>query len=233
MLSVNRLSVRYGAIRALHDASIRIEQGELVALLGPNGAGKTSLISAIAGLVAAEGQVLFQDQEINRLPTEDRVRRGLAMTPEGRHVFANLTVAENLRLGAATRRDREGVGSDLEKYLGLFPILRERNKQLAGTLSGGEQQMLAIARSMMSRPRLLMLDEPSLGLAPRIVAQMFDYISLLKAEGVTLLVVEQNIMQALKHADRAYVISSGVIRHEGRADELRSDRRLIDMYLGG
>jgi len=232
MLSVNRLSVHYGAIRALDAASIRIERGEFVALLGPNGAGKTSLISGIAGLVRAEGQIRFQDREISALPTEDRVRRGLSMTPEGRHVFANLTVAENLRLGAAVRRDRDGVAQDLEKYLGLFPILRERNRQLAGTLSGGEQQMLAIARSMMSRPSLLMLDEPSLGLAPRIVAQMFDYISLLKAEGVTLLVVEQNVMQALKHADRAYVISSGVIRHEGKADELRSDRRLIDMYLG-
>ncbi|WP_119390038.1 ABC transporter ATP-binding protein [Taklimakanibacter lacteus] len=232
MLSVNRLSVHYGPIRALDAASIRIGRGEFVALLGPNGAGKTSLISGIAGLVRAQGRVLFEDREIGALPTEDRVRRGLTMTPEGRHVFANLTVAENLRLGAAIRRDREGVAQDIEKYLGLFPILRERNHQLAGTLSGGEQQMLAIARSMMSRPRLLMLDEPSLGLAPRIVAQMFDYISLLKEAGVTLLVVEQNVMQALKHADRAYVISSGIIRHEGKAEELRSDRRLIDMYLG-
>jgi branched-chain amino acid transport system ATP-binding protein len=232
MLSVDRLSVHYGAIRALHAASIRIERGEFVALLGPNGAGKTSLISGIAGLVRAQGEIRFRDKDITGLPTEDRIRLGLSLTPEGRHVFANLTVAENLRLGAAIRRDRDGVAQDLEKYLKLFPILRERNHQLAGTLSGGEQQMLAIARSMMSRPSLLMLDEPSLGLAPRIIAQMFDYIRLLKEEGVTLLVVEQNVMQALKHADRAYVISSGVIRHEGKAEELRSDRRLIDMYLG-
>jgi branched-chain amino acid transport system ATP-binding protein len=232
MLSVKRLSVHYGPIQALREASITVTRGELVALLGPNGAGKTSLISGIAGLVRASGQVVFEGKEIHRLPTEDRVRRGLSVTPEGRHVFANLTVAENLRLGAATRRDPDGVGRDIEKYLGLFPILRERSRQLAGTLSGGEQQMLAIARSMMSRPSLLMLDEPSLGLAPRIVAQMFDYISRLKQEGVTLLVVEQNVMQALKHADRAYVISSGVIRHEGIAEELRSDPKLIESYLG-
>jgi branched-chain amino acid transport system ATP-binding protein len=232
MLSVDRLSVHYGAIRALHAASLRIERGEFIALLGPNGAGKTSLIAGIAGLVRAAGEIRFRDKDITSLPTEDRIRLGLSLTPEGRHVFANLTVAENLRLGAAIRRDRDGVAQDLEKYLKLFPILRERNRQLAGTLSGGEQQMLAIARSMMSRPSLLMLDEPSLGLAPRIVAQMFDYIRLLKEEGVTLLVVEQNVMQALKHADRAYVISSGVIRHEGKAEDLRSDRRLIDMYLG-
>jgi branched-chain amino acid transport system ATP-binding protein len=186
MLSVKRLSVHYGPIHALREASITVARGELVALLGPNGAGKTSLISGIAGLVRAAGQVEFEGKEIHRLPTEDRVRRGLSVTPEGRHVFANLTVAENLRLGAATRRDPDGVGRDIEKYLGLFPILRERSRQLAGTLSGGEQQMLAIARSMMSRPSLLMLDEPSLGLAPRIVAQMFDYISRLKQEGVDL-----------------------------------------------
>jgi branched-chain amino acid transport system ATP-binding protein len=233
MLSVEGLSVRYGAIRALHGASIRVGAGEFVALLGPNGAGKTSLISGIAGLVAAEGSVVFKEKQILRLPTEDRIRRGLSMTPEGRHVFANLTVAENLRLGAAIRTDRAAVAADLEKYLALFPILKARYNHPAGTLSGGEQQMLAIARSMMSRPSLLMLDEPSLGLAPRIVAQIFDYIGVLKAEGVTLLVVEQNVMQALKIADRAYVISSGVIRHEGPAQELREDPRLIDLYLGG
>ncbi len=233
MLSVDRLSVRYGAVRALQDASIRVGRGELVALLGPNGAGKTSLISGIAGLVASAGSIRFDDQDITALPTEDRVRRGLSMTPEGRHVFANLTVAENLRLGAAIRADRGGVAEDFEKYLTLFPILRDRLHQLAGTLSGGEQQMLAIARSMMSRPKLLMLDEPSLGLAPRIVAQMFEYIQLLKAVGVTLLVVEQNVMQALKHADRAYIISAGAIRHEGSGEEMRADRRLIDYYLGG
>jgi branched-chain amino acid transport system ATP-binding protein len=233
MLSVDRLSVRYGAVRALQDASIRVGQGELVALLGPNGAGKTSLISGIAGLVATQGSVRFEEREMLGLPTEDRVRLGLSLTPEGRHVFANLTVAENLRLGAAIRRDRAGVAEDTEKYLTLFPILRERVNQLAGTLSGGEQQMLAIARSMMSRPKLLMLDEPSLGLAPKIVAQMFEYINLLKTVGVTLLVVEQNVMQALKFADRAYIISAGAIRHEGSGEEMRADRRLIDYYLGG
>ncbi len=233
MLSVDRLSVRYGAVRALQDASIHVGRGELVALLGPNGAGKTSLISGIAGLVASAGAIRFNDRDVTSLPTEERVRLGLSMTPEGRHVFANLTVAENLHLGAAIRTDRAGVAEDFDKYLTLFPILRDRLHQLAGTLSGGEQQMLAIARSMMSRPKLLMLDEPSLGLAPRIVAQMFEYIQLLKAVGVTLLVVEQNVMQALKHADRAYIISAGAIRHEGSAEEMRADRRLIDYYLGG
>ncbi len=233
MLLVDRLSVRYGAVRALQDASIRVARGELVALLGPNGAGKTSLISGIAGLVASAGGIRFNDREIAALPTEERIRLGLSMTPEGRHVFANLTVAENLRLGAAIRRDRDGVAADLDKYLTLFPILRDRMHQLAGTLSGGEQQMLAIARSMMSRPKLLMLDEPSLGLAPKIVGQIFEYIQLLKAVGVTLLVVEQNVMQALKHADRAYIISAGAIRHEGTGAEMRADRRLIDYYLGG
>jgi branched-chain amino acid transport system ATP-binding protein len=233
MLSVDRLSVRYGAIRAIQEASIRVEAGEFVALLGPNGAGKTSLISGIAGLVAASGSIRFQARELGGMPPEDRVRTGLSMTPEGRHVFANLTVAENLRLGAAIRRDRSEVAADFEKYLDLFPILRERLNQLSGTLSGGEQQMLAIARALMSRPKLLMLDEPSLGLAPRIVAQMFDYIHRLKAGGLTLLVVEQNVAQALKFADRAYVISAGAIRHEGPAEELRGDRRLIDFYLGG
>jgi branched-chain amino acid transport system ATP-binding protein len=233
MLSVDRLSVRYGAIHAIQEASIRVEAGELVALLGPNGAGKTSLISGIAGLVAANGSVRFQSRELRNLAPEDRVRAGVSMTPEGRHVFANLTVGENLRLGAAIRRDRSEVAADFEKYLDLFPILRERLNQLAGTLSGGEQQMLAIARSLMSRPKLLMLDEPSLGLAPRIVAQMFDYIQRLKVDGLTLLVVEQNVVQALKFADRAYIISAGAIRHEGPAEDLRADRRLIDFYLGG
>ena len=233
MLSVERLSVRYGAVRALQEASLDVAKGELVALLGPNGAGKTSLISGIAGLVPARGRILFEGRELGRLSIEDRVARGLGLTPEGRHVFTNLTVAENLRLGSATRRDRRAVASDLEKFLDLFAILRQRYDQLAGTLSGGEQQMLAIARSMMARPRLLMLDEPSLGLAPRIVEQIFDHIALLKREGVTLLVVEQNVMQALRHADRAYVISAGTIRHEAPAAGLLKDRRLIDLYLGG
>ena len=232
MLSVESLSVRYGAIRALHGASIRVGAGEFVALLGPNGAGKTSLISGIAGLVAADGSVVFKDKQIVRLPTEDRVRRGLSMTPEGRHVFANLTVAENLRLGAAIQTDRAAFAADLDKYLTLFPILKSRYNQLAGTLSGGEQQMLAIARSMMSRPSLLMLDEPSLGLAPRIVAQIFDYIAILKAEGVTLLVVEQNVMQSLEIADRAYILSEGTFVMSGAAATIAADPALKRAYLG-
>jgi len=233
MLVVEGLTVRYGPIVAVRAASIRIAAGEMVALIGPNGAGKTSLIGGVMGLVGATGRVAFDGRDVARLSTEDRVRLGMTVTPEGRRVFAGLTVGENLRLGAAIRADRRGVADDTERYLTMFPVLKERLGQLAGTLSGGEQQMLAIARSLMSRPRLLILDEPSLGLAPRIVARIFAHVAELKATGLTLLVVEQNIMQALAVADRAYMIASGEIRHEGPAAALRADPHLVDMYIGG
>ena len=233
MLSVENLSVSYGAIRAVQNVSLRVEEGEIVALLGPNGAGKTSLISAIVGLVPVDaGKITLRDVDITNKKTEDVVRMGVTLTPEGRHVFADLSVGENLRLGAAVRKDAEGVKRDLDELLEMFPILRDRYKAKAQTLSGGEQQQLAIARSMMSKPRLLMLDEPSLGLAPRLVEQIFELISTLRGRGLTLLVVEQNAHDALLFADRAYVLSTGRIRYEGSAHELASSEDLMTHYLG-
>ena len=233
MLEVDNVSVNYGAVRAVHSVSLSVNEGEIVTLLGPNGAGKTSMLSAIIGLVpVAEGTVSFQGQNINRLDTESRVARGITVTPEGRHVFANLTVEENLILGAAIRRDADGVARDLETYLDMFPILRERFKQSGGSLSGGEQQMLAVVRALMSGPKLLMLDEPSLGLAPQIVDQIFKLISGLRDHGLTLLVVEQNAQEALKFADRAYILSSGNLEFAGTADELRTSADLMKAYIG-
>ena len=191
------------------------------------------MLSAIIGLVpVAEGTVSFEGQDINRLDTESRVARGITVTPEGRHVFANLTVEENLILGAAIRRDADGVARDLETYLDMFPILRERFKQSGGSLSGGEQQMLAVVRALMSGPKLLMLDEPSLGLAPQIVDQIFKLISGLRDHGLTLLVVEQNAQEALKFADRAYILSSGNLEFAGTAEELRTSADLMKAYIG-
>ena len=233
MLEVDNVSVNYGAVRAVHSVSLSVSEGEIVTLLGPNGAGKTSMLSAIIGLVpVAEGTVSFQGQNINRLDTESRVARGITVTPEGRHVFANLTVEENLILGAAIRRDADGVARDLETYLDMFPILRERFKQSGGSLSGGEQQMLAVVRALMSGPKLLMLDEPSLGLAPQIVDQIFKLISGLRDHGLTLLVVEQNAQEALKFADRAYILSSGNLEFAGTAEELRTSADLMKAYIG-
>ncbi len=233
MLSVDLLSVSYGAIRAVREVSLRVEEGEIVALLGPNGAGKTSLISAVIGLVpVASGKVMLGDVDITRKKPEDIVRLGVTMTPEGRHIFGDLTVDENLRLGAAVRKDKAGVKKDLDELLAMFPILQERYNSRAQTLSGGEQQQLAIVRAMMSRPKLLMLDEPSLGLAPQLVEQIFQLISTLRDRGVTLLVVEQNAHEALLFADRAYVLSTGQIRFEGAAGELAGSEDLMAHYLG-
>jgi len=234
VLKVENLSVRYGAVAAVRDLSLSVGQGEFVALLGPNGAGKSSTINALTGLVTpAAGRIVFDGNDISRIRTEDRIRGGLTSTPEGRHIFANLTVGENLRLGAATRRDPAGVRQDMERFLALFPVLSERYSQAAGTLSGGEQQMLAISRSLMSRPKLLLLDEPSLGLAPKIVVQIFDFIGQLKADGLTLLVVEQNARQALRFADRVYVMSSGALRFSGPPSELAGENGLLNLYIGG
>jgi branched-chain amino acid transport system ATP-binding protein len=232
LLTVEKLNVRYGAVAAVRDLSLTVGRGELVALLGPNGAGKSSTINALTGLVPAAGRVTFDGRDLSRTRTEDRIRAGLTSTPEGRHIFANLTVAENLRLGAATRRDAHGVRQDIDRFLGLFPVLGERYGQAAGTLSGGEQQMLAIARSLMSRPRLLLLDEPSLGLAPKIVVQIFDFIGRLKQEGLTILVVEQNATQGLRFADRVYVMSSGALRYAGPPSGLAGENGLLDLYMG-
>jgi len=233
MFKAENISVSYGPIRAVRDVSLDVAEGEIVTLLGPNGAGKSSLISALIGLVPrAGGRVVFRGEDVSALPTESLVRQGITVTPEGRRVFADLTVAENLRLGAATRADRDGIAEDTEKFLDMFPILRERYHAAAKYMSGGEQQMLAISRSLMSRPKLLMLDEPSLGLAPRIVDQIFEFLVKLRDWGVTILVVEQNAGDVLEFADRAYVLASGSMQFAGTTEALRESGDIMEIYLG-
>jgi branched-chain amino acid transport system ATP-binding protein len=233
LLEIDDLSVRYGALVALRDVGLRVEAGEIVTVIGANGAGKSSLLGAVAGLVPpARGRIAFDGREVTGLPAERIVRLGIALSPEGRRVFPRLTVADNLRLGAASRRDRDGIAADRERVLELFPLLRERLWQSAGTLSGGQQQMLAIARALMSRPRLLLLDEPSLGLAPLIVEQIFELISLLREQGTTILLVEQNVHRALDLADRAYVLSTGRVEISGTAAEVRASSDVERAYLG-
>jgi branched-chain amino acid transport system ATP-binding protein len=232
MLVVENLCVAYGAVKAVRGVSLSVAAGEAVALIGPNGAGKTSIISAIAGLVASTGSMVFDGADLTRVSVEDRVRLGISVTPEGRKVFTNLTVLENLRLGAATRSTAD-FARNRDLSFAMFPRLAERREQFAGTLSGGEQQMLAIARSLMAEPRFLMLDEPSLGLAPRIIDMIFEHVAELKTRGLTLLLVEQNVRKALSIADRAYVLSTGEVRMSGDAAALRADHALVSAYLGG
>ncbi len=233
ILSVESLVVRYGPIVAVREVSLRVEQGEIVALLGANGAGKSSFLNAVAGLVpVASGRVIFRGQELQRLPAEKIVHQGLALTPEGRRVFPRLSVRDNLRLGGVPQRDRASAAEQLDRVHTLFPVLRERADQLAGTLSGGQQQMLAIGRSLMASPKLLLLDEPSLGLAPILVEQLFELISRLREEGVTVLLVEQNVHRALEISDRAYVLVNGVVEREGLAAELRASAEIEAAYLG-
>ena len=235
MLDVAALGLRYGAIRAVKDVSLTVGEGELVALLGANGAGKSSTLRAIAGAhKPASGSIRLNDEDVTNLSPERMVRKGVAMVPETRDVFPDLTIAENLRLGAFTRRsDEAGVEEDKDRMFRLFPILSERATQAAGTLSGGEQQMLVIARALMSRPRLLLLDEPSLGLAPTIVGRIFDMIAELKNGGLTMLLVEQNVSKALAVADRAYVMRLGEIAVKGTAAEIAAASDLKALYLGG
>ena len=234
MLRVEDLQVRYGAITAVRDISLEVRPGELVALLGSNGAGKTTTLLSISGaLNAASGRIFFEDEEITSLSPEKVVRKGIAMVPETRDVFPDLTVAENLRLGAFVHRhDRAGYERDLKNMVDLFPVLETRANQAAGTLSGGEQQQLVIARALMSRPKLLLLDEPSLGLAPVIVDLIFGLIARLREQGLTILLVEQNAAQALKYADRVYVMSLGEVATSGTADEIASGANLQEIYLG-
>ena len=233
LLEVRSAVVRYGAITAVRDVDLEVKEGEIVALLGPNGAGKTSLVSAIAGVVPlASGQVDFDGASIAHRPVEEIVRLGISLTPEGRHVFGDLTVIENLTLGAAIRSDRQAIADDMERMLTLFASLRARAHAQAKTLSGGEQQMLAIARSLMSRPKLLVLDEPSLGLAPLVVEQIFELMAELRSGGLTMLVVEQNATEALEFADRAYVMSNGGCVFSGRADAAWQSEDLMTHYLG-
>ncbi len=235
MLETTNLEVRYGPIQAVKGVSLRVEEGEIVALLGANGAGKSSTLWAIAGaLAAASGTIWLNGEDVTALSPERMVRKGLSMVPETRDVFPDLTVMENLRLGAFTqRRNREETTANLERMLTMFPILRQRADQAAGTLSGGEQQMLVIARAMMSQPRILLLDEPSLGLAPRIVDQIFEMIAELRAAGLTILLVEQNAGKALEIADRVYVVRLGEVAASGTADEVATTYDLKALYLGG
>src|SRR5262245_55695515 len=234
LLEIRDLDVRYGAIHAVRGVSLAVERGEIVALLGPNGAGKSSILNACLGLAPRSGgSIAFDGAPIARLPTEIIVRRGLTLTPEGRRVFPRLTVLENLKIGAAAEaKTRQASAGRIEEMLALFPALADRRQQLGGTLSGGEQQMLAIARSLMSAPQALLLDEPSLGLAPNIVDQIFDLIVELKRRGVTILLVEQNVELSLAIADRGYLLASGRIVAGGTTSELISTGRLERAYLG-
>ena len=233
MLTLENISVSYGAISALKGVSMHVEQGEVVTLIGANGAGKTTTLRTITGLLSpSEGRVLFEGQEISGKPTHQLVARGISMSPEGRGVFANLTVRENLQMGAYLKKNKAEINQDFERGFRMFPRLKERESQKAGTLSGGEQQMLAMARALMSRPRLLLLDEPSLGLAPLVVHTIFEAIDEIRGEGTTILLVEQNAHAALKHSDRAYVLETGRIVMEGPSKELAADPRIKEAYLG-
>ena len=234
LLQIQDVAVYYGGIQALKGVSLHLDVGELLAIVGANGAGKTTLLRTVSGVLRARsGSIRFDGRDVTRLPPHAIVGLGIAHSPEGRQLFGGLTVVENLRLGAVQRSDRAAVEQDFEYVFELFPILRERRQQRAGTLSGGEQQMLAIGRALMARPRLLLLDEPSLGLAPLLVERIFDVIARLKSERVTLLLVEQNARMALEVADRAYVMETGRIKLTGSAAELAANPDVERAYLGG
>ncbi len=233
LLIVEGLRVAYGGIQAVRGITFHINPGEMVALIGANGAGKTSTLKALARMLdAAGGSIRYQGKEINKLPPHRLVSEGIALVPEGRGVFARLTIAENLAMGAFTRDDKNVIAADLEHVYGLFPRLKEREKQLAGTLSGGEQQMLAIGRALMSRPKLLLLDEPSMGLAPIMVQKIFEVIRTVAAEGMTILLIEQNAKLALETSQRGYVMESGEITLTGEASELLHNPKVREAYLG-
>jgi branched-chain amino acid transport system ATP-binding protein len=233
MLTLERVNVFYGGIHALRDVSITVNAGEVVTLIGANGAGKSTTLRAITGLLTPKsGRVVFEGEDLTGVPAHRRVARGISMSPEGRGIFANLTVLENLEMGAYLKKDSAGIKRDLDYGFTLFPRLKERIKQSAGTLSGGEQQMLAIARALMSHPKLLLLDEPSLGLAPLVCHVIFSTIDEIKAAGTTLLVVEQNASAALKHSDRGYVLETGAVILEGTAATIASNPRVREAYLG-
>jgi len=232
MLDIQNLRVFHGPIEAVHGIFLSVGTGQCVALLGPNGAGKTSTISAICGIAQASGTIALEGADLAKVTVEDRIGRGIAVSPEGRRIFSNLSVEANLRIGGGIRADRDNVQADIERWFDTFPILGERRAQPGGTLSGGEQQMLAIARALMSKPKILLLDEPSLGLAPRIVAQVFQMISTLRAEGMTILLVEQNARQALQISDYGYLLNNGRIQAEGTADELGGSKDMMAKLTG-
>lgn len=233
LLEINNLSVNYGGIQALQNINLTVNLGEVVTLIGSNGAGKSTTLRAISNIVKSrQGEIIYQGRKINRRQPYEIVKMGIAHSPEGRRVLSRQTVLSNLELGAYIRNDTAGIKADLQEQFKLFPRLAERQNQLAGTLSGGEQQMLAIARALMSRPKLLLLDEPSLGLAPAIVLEIFAIIKNLRATGVTILLVEQNANLALQTADRGYVLEAGIITLHGDAKDLIKDERVKQAYLG-
>ena len=235
MLELRDLQVRYGSISALQGISVQVERGNIVTLVGANGAGKTTTLRTVSGVVKARaGKIVFDGEEITNLAPHKIVARGIAQAPEGRMVFANLTVMENLRMGAYLRRDTKGIATDLEYVFGIFPRLHEREKQTAGTLSGGEQQMLAIARALMSKPKCLMLDEPSLGIAPILVQTIFEKIlEINRTLGLTILLVEQNANLALEISHYGYVLETGRVLLHDRSDALRANEEIRAAYLGG
>ncbi len=234
MLEVKDINVYYGAIHALKNLSIDVEQGSIVTLIGANGAGKTTTLKTISGLLRPKtGNVVFKNNELNKVAPEKIVALGISQVPEGRRVFSTMTVLENLEMGAYLRKDKKAMQSDLDNIFTRFPRLKERRKQLAGTLSGGEQQMLAIGRALMARPELLLMDEPSMGLAPLLVKEIFEIIKDINAKGTTILLVEQNAHMALSIADKAYVIETGQIVLQGTAQELMNSPEVKKAYLGG
>ena len=233
-LEIRDLCVSYGGIRALKGVDLTVEEGQIVTLIGANGAGKSTTLRAISGLQKPQsGSILYGGEELVGLPAKEIVRRGIIHVPEGRRVFPDMTVAENLKIGAFLRSDKDGIARDMDYVYSLFPRLKERSWQLAGTLSGGEQQMLAVGRALMSRPKVLMMDEPSLGLAPLVVKDIFDIIRRLKDEGMTILLIEQNANTALRCADYAYVLQTGSITMQGTGEQLLADPRVREAYLGG
>lgn len=233
MLVVENLSVHYGVIQALHGISLEIARGEIVTLIGSNGAGKTTTLGALSGILQPSGgRITFEDQDLSAVAAHLRVPMGLVQVPEGRRIFASMSVAENLDLGAYARSDKTEIAKDLEEVFALFPRLLERRNQAAGTMSGGEQQMLAVGRALMSRPKLLLLDEPSLGLAPLLVKEIFGVVKRIRERGVTILLVEQNANLALEIADRAYVLETGKLIMSGPASQIAGDPRVKEAYLG-
>jgi len=233
MLIIENISVNYGAIEALRSVSMQVKQGEVVTLIGANGAGKTTTLRTITGLLEpTAGRIIFEGEDISGKPTHKLVARGISMSPEGRGVFANLSVRENLQMGAYLQKNRAEIAAGMKRVFEMFPRLKERESQKAGTLSGGEQQMLAMGRALMSRPRLLLLDEPSLGLAPLVVHTIFQAIEEIKSTGTTILLVEQNAKAALGHSDRAYVLETGEIVMDGISKDIANDPRIKEAYLG-
>ncbi|MEV0732097.1 ABC transporter ATP-binding protein [Polymorphospora sp. NPDC050346] len=233
LLEIEDVSLLYGRIQALHGISLTVDEGEIVALIGANGAGKSTTMRAISGIrPVASGSIKFAGEDITKLRADLRVQRGLCQAPEGRGIFPGMSVLENLDMGAYTRKDKAGIAADLDRVLNLFPRLAERRKQSGGTLSGGEQQMLAVGRALMSRPKLLLLDEPSMGLAPMLIQQIFTIITEINEQGTTILLVEQNAQQALSRAHRAYVLETGRIVKSGTGQELLHDPAVKEAYLG-